>query len=83
LYWQIDCGGPEARAANATPRPDWAFPQEIAREDVPPDRRPTFDDYLFLGSSTGTAFSATDTLPLTPRVKILMMLQSAINILGN
>jgi len=80
LYWQLDRGGPEARTANSSPRPDWLFPQEGAREDVPPDWRPTFVDYLFLGFSTATAFSPTDTLPLTSRAKILMMLQSAISL---
>lgn len=80
LYWQIDRGGPEARANNASPRPDWLFPQEGAREDVPPDWRPKFVDYLFLGYSTATAFSATDLLPLTSRAKMLMMLESAISL---
>jgi hypothetical protein len=80
LYWQMDRGGPEAQTANASSRPDWLFPHEGAREDVPPDWRPTFVDYLFLGFSTATAFSPTDTLPLTSRAKILMMLQSAISL---
>jgi len=39
LYWQIDRGGPEARANNADTRPDWLFPQEGApAEDAPPAR---------------------------------------------
>jgi hypothetical protein len=80
LYWQIDRGGPEARANNAILRPDWLFPQEGAHEDVSPDWRPTFVDYLFLGFSTATAFSPTDVLPLTPRAKMLMMLESAISL---
>ena len=96
LYWQIDRGGPEARANKAGKKPDWLFPQEGTVENVPAGWRPTFIDYLFLGFTTSTAFSPTDTLPLTSRAKILMMLQStislativvvasrAINILGN
>jgi hypothetical protein len=96
LYWRIDRGGPEARANNAGTRPDWLFPQAGAPEDAPPDWRPTFVDYLFLGFSTATAFSPTDALPLTSRAKLLMMLEStmslgtivvvasrAINILGS
>ena len=78
LYWQMDRGGPEARQNNASPMPDWIFPQEGARENVPSDWHPTFIDYFFLGYSTATAFSSTDMLPLTYRAKILMMLQSAI-----
>jgi hypothetical protein len=80
LYWHIDRGGPEARANNASRRPDWLFPQEGASEYVPSDWRPTFVDYLFLGFSTATAFSPTDVLPLTSRAKILMMLESAISL---
>ncbi len=96
LYWRIDRGGPEARANNAGTRPDWLFPQAGAPEDAPPDWRPTFVDYLFLGFSTATAFSPTDALPMTSRAKMLMMLEStmslgtivvvasrAINILGS
>jgi hypothetical protein len=79
LYWQIDRGGPEGREKNASSRPDWVFPQEGALEKVPPDWRPTFVDYLFLGYSTATAFSSTDAPPLTSRAKMLMMLESAIS----
>jgi len=80
LYWQMDRGGPEARANDASPRPDWLFPQEGAPQDVPPDWRPTFVDYLFLGFSTATAFSTTDLMPLTSRAKMLMMLESSISL---
>jgi hypothetical protein len=80
LYWQIDRAGPEARANHASPRPDWLFPQEGARDDVAPDWQPTFVDYLFLGYSTATAFSTTDVMPLTSRAKMLMMLESTISL---
>jgi hypothetical protein len=80
LYWEIDRGGPEARSNDASPRPDWLFPQEGAPQDVSPDWRPTFVDYLFLGYSTATAFSTTDLMPLTSRAKMLMMLESTISL---
>jgi len=80
LYWQMDRGGPEARANKAEKKTDWVFPQEGAVEAVPAGWRPTFVDYLFLGFTTSTAFSPTDTLPLTSRAKILMMLQSTISL---
>jgi hypothetical protein len=97
LYWQIDRGGPEARVNDARARADWLFPQEGApAEDMPHGWHPNFIDYLYLGFSTATAFSTTDAMPLTPRAKLLMMLEStislmtivivasrAINILGN
>lgn len=82
LYWQIDRGGPEARASDAGAQPDWLFPQESApAEDVPPGWLPRFVDYLYLGFSTSTAFSTTETVPLTARAKLLMMLESAISLL--
>jgi hypothetical protein len=40
-----------------------------------------FVDYLFLGYCTATAFSPTDALPLTPRAKLLMMLESTISLM--
>jgi hypothetical protein len=80
LYWQIDRGGPEARANTVNPRSDWLFPQEGAPQVVPPGWRPTFVDYLFLGYSTATAFSTTDVMPLTSRAKMLMMFESTISL---
>jgi hypothetical protein len=81
LYWQIDRGGPEARGSRAVTQPDWMFPQESApAEDVPPGWLPRFVDYLYLGFSTSTAFSTTETVPLTARAKLLMMLESMISL---
>ncbi len=82
LYWQVDRGGPEARVNSSGRRPDWLFTQQEAGEDlVKPGWLPTYIDYLYLGFSTATAFSATDALPLTARAKLLMMLDSTISLL--
>jgi len=81
LYWQIDRGGPYARASNLSVKPDWVFPQPATPEDLPPDWRPLFFDYLYLGYNTATAFSPTDALPLTHRAKMLMMIESTISLL--
>jgi hypothetical protein len=81
LYWQIDQGGPYARAHKSTQKPDWVFPQPAKPEDLPPDWRPLFLDYLYLGYNTATAFSPTDALPLTRRAKMLMMIESTISLL--
>jgi hypothetical protein len=80
MYWRIDRGGPEARANYANRKPDWLFLRESAGENVPPDWRPTFVDYLFLAFCTATAFSPADVQPLTPRGKLLMMLESTISL---
>jgi hypothetical protein len=81
LYWQIDQGGPYARASASKVKPDWVFPQPAKPEDLPPDWRPLFLDYLYLGYNTATAFSPTDALPLTRRAKMLMMIESTISLL--
>jgi hypothetical protein len=80
LYWQLDRGGPYAWATKGRVTPDWLFPQAGIPEDVPPDWRPWFLDYLFLGYTTATAFSPTDVVPLTRRAKMLMMLESMISL---
>jgi hypothetical protein len=95
LYWLLDRGGPEARARHEPVRPDWQFANEAATSKSPA-WRPGFVDYLSLGFTAATAFSPTDTPPLTSRAKLLMMLEStislgtilivaarAINVLGN
>jgi len=81
LYWQLDRGGPDARVNDATKKPDWLFPQTGTGDAGPPDWRPTFVDYLFVGFCTATAFSPTDALPLTSRAKVLMMLESSISLM--
>ena len=80
LFWQVDRDGPRARATNVDIKPDWLFPQTETPEAVPPDWRPFFLDYLFLGFCTATAFSPTDVLPLTRRAKMLMMIESSISL---
>jgi uncharacterized membrane protein len=42
----------------------------------PADWLPGFLDYAFLSFTTGTAFSPTDTLVLSHRAKVLMMVES-------
>ena len=81
LYWQVDRGGPYARAMKLSTKPDWQFPQAEAPEDRKADWRPLFVDYLFLGFNTATAFSPTDASPLTTRAKLLMMLESTISLI--
>lgn len=81
LYWWLDRGSPEARIRDEGVMPDWVFPQEGAVPgSVPASWRPTYIDYLFLSFSTGTAFSTTDTVPVTSRAKMFMMLESAISL---
>jgi len=80
LYWQVDLGGPEARLRRPHTQPDWLFAQATLPDEQGTNWRPTFVDYLFLAYTTATAFSATDTLPLTARAKLLMMAESTISL---
>jgi hypothetical protein len=79
-YWQLDRGGPSGRSGNWRGRADFTFPRGDPSDGVPPDWQPGFADYLSLAFNTSTAFSPTDVLPLTPRAKMLMVLQSAISL---
>jgi uncharacterized membrane protein len=80
LYWQLDGGGPAGRVAEQPPFPDFQFPQTGTEGLAPPGWRPHFGDHLYVAFTNLVAFSPTDTLPLTLRVKGLMALQSMISL---
>lgn len=79
-YWELDRGGPAARAHGRREHPDFLFVQMSSPELSPPDWEPTFPDYFYLSFTNATAFSPTDTLPLTRWAKMLMLLQSAVSL---
>ena len=78
-YWELDRGGPGRRLApaNARPRADFLFPQ-MTDPQLAPGWRPGFADYLYTSYTNATAFSPTDTMPLTAVAKLLMAVQSSI-----
>jgi hypothetical protein len=80
VYWEIDRGGPGGRATGWKGRVDFTFPKGDPSDGVPDDWQPRFVDYLSLAYTTSTAFSPTDVLPLRPRAKLLMMVQSFISL---
>ena len=77
-YWELDRGGPFARAAAEREHPDFLFPQMSGPHLTHESWRPHFGDYLYVSFTNATAFSPTDTMPLTRWAKALMALQSAI-----
>ncbi|MGH3265868.1 MAG: hypothetical protein ACRDNS_28185 [Trebonia sp.] len=80
-YWEFDRGGPVARALNLKNRfPDLQFPQMMSPEMAPPDWEPAFIDYLYVAFTNATAFSPTDTMPLSRWAKVAMTVQSMISI---
>jgi uncharacterized membrane protein len=74
-YWELDRGGPARRTQPTHPKPDFLFPQMGARGSDP-SWTPDFSDYLYTSFTNATAFSPTDTMPLTRWAKLLMALQS-------
>ncbi len=80
IYWLMDRGGPVAREMGESAQNDFLFTQTSNPQCAPPDWSPHFVDYLELAFNTSTAFSPTDTLPLTPRGKLTMIVQSTISL---
>ena len=80
-YWEWDSGGPVVRARAPRQYPDFLFPQMTQPDLTSPDWEPTFLDYLYVSFTNATAFSPTDTMPLSLWTKMLMMLQSAVALL--
>ena len=88
LYWEIDRGGPVARRRlrrDELPPADWRFSQDEVGDNVTEVSVtasehsgwiPTFVDYLYLSLTNSSAFSPTDTMPLSSRAKALMGLQA-------
>jgi uncharacterized membrane protein len=79
-YWELDRGGAAARAIGGDPYPDFMFPQMGSPGLTPKDWEPEFLDYLYLAFTNATAFSPTDTLPLSRWAKFAMLLQSLISL---
>lgn len=87
-YWELDRGGPVSRTQ--TPREelqlaDFRFSQDENDDAVQEvadgaskvsDWVPTLIDYLYVSVTNSTAFSPTDTMPLSARAKVLMAVQS-------
>jgi hypothetical protein len=80
IYWLVDSGGPDARAAGKARYPDFVFPTMDDTEHTQPDWHPHIVDYLFLSFTTNTAFSPTEAMPFSNRAKLLVMLQSTISL---
>lgn len=80
-YWELDRGGPVHRLEASHRRPDFLFPQMSTAGATDPRWSPNFLDYLYTSFTNATAFSPTDTMPLTSWAKSLMAVQSAASLL--
>ena len=78
-YWDTDGGGPRKRHEANHKAEDLQFPQQ--QDGNSGQWAPDFIDYLFVAFTGATAFSPTDTYPLTHRAKILMMIEASISLI--
>jgi len=79
-YWELDRGGPGARATGDDPQPDFLFPQMAETSIDFHHWEPQFVDYAYVSFTNAAAFSPTDTMPLSRWAKVAMMLQSAVSL---
>lgn len=88
VFWELDRGGPVRRTEGrdpSLPAADFRFPQDedhdaisevASRSSLKSGWTPGFIDYLYVSVTNSSAFSPTDTMPLSPRVKMLMAVES-------
>jgi uncharacterized membrane protein len=80
-FWELDCGGPVARAlATAGRKPDFQFPQDENPQLARAGWAPRLWDYFYVSLTNATAFSPTDSMPLTRPAKALMAAESMLSV---
>jgi uncharacterized membrane protein len=76
VFWLMDAGGPIARHERIAHEPEFMWPQTDNPQLAPPGWQPGFLDYLYLSFTNATAFSPTDVMPLSQRMKMVMMVEA-------
>src|SRR5664279_2431673 len=79
LFWELDRGGPIRRREPDPPPRDFQFPQDENPALAEPNWHPRLADYVYISFTNAIAFSPTDAMPLTRRVKMMMLTESAIS----
>ena len=80
-FWNLDRGGPAMRSLKTEVLPDLLFPQMVDNFPGGEKWTPGFIDYFFVSFTNATAFSPTDTMPLSPRSKLLFIIESSASLL--
>lgn len=79
-YWELDSPGlTGVKKHDAKPKFD--FPQMESRLKADVGWEPTYFDYLYVSITNASAFSPTDTLPMTHLTKAVMSAQALISLL--
>ncbi len=81
-YWEFDRGGPGARAEATHRHPDLLFPQMTSPDMAAHDWEPAYFDYLYTSFTNASAFSPTDTMPLSRWTKMVFMAQSVVSLVA-
>jgi hypothetical protein len=79
-FWNLDRGGPALFHVSSSVAADFLFPQMI-NPSLEENWMPGFLDYFYVSFTNATAFSPTDTMPLTARAKMLMLVESAVSLM--
>jgi hypothetical protein len=80
-FWGLDRGGPVRRREPDPPPPDFQFPQMENPQLAAPGWHPRLFDYMYVSFTNAIAFSPTDAMPLSRRVKAMMATESAVSAL--
>ena len=80
-YWELDRGGPRARANAERRHPDFLFPEMTNPGVADADWEPYIMDYLYVAFTNATAFSPTDTVPFSRWSKLMMTAQSMVSLM--
>jgi uncharacterized membrane protein len=82
VYWELDGDGPDMRADGYRDFPDLVFPQQQPDQQglAPANWKPTFPDYVYVSLTAATAFSPTDAMPYSKRVKLVMGVESTMSL---
>jgi uncharacterized membrane protein len=80
VYWELDRRGAHARSAGNAGDWELLFPQMTFDGPRYDGWLPVFGDYLYVSFTNSTAFSPTDTMPLSSRIKMAMLVQSLLSL---
>lgn len=81
-FWIIDSDAGELVPQSADQRWDFLFPQRASIVPGYAAWKPLFVDYFFLAFTTTTTFGPADTLPLSRRAKLLMLMETTIAVIA-
>lgn len=79
LYWEMDGGGPDRRAGGRAVE-DFMFTQMAHPKYAAKHWLPGFADYLYLSATNVTNFASADTVPISHRAKMAMMIQAFVSV---